>query len=101
MIAGLIEGTAFVADGGNGRHGEQGASGSNGRNGDCAGFGGWDAAQAGRPGEPGTNGGDGGASGSVILQTAGPAPAVSAYNSSRRLETPKLNQVGLLIDIYA
>jgi hypothetical protein len=25
----------------------------------------------------------------------------SAYNSSRRLVTPKLNQVGLLIDIYA
>lgn len=25
----------------------------------------------------------------------------SAYNSSRRLETPKMNQVGLLIDIYA
>jgi hypothetical protein len=23
------------------------------------------------------------------------------YNSSRRLKTPKLNQVGLLIDIYA
>lgn len=25
----------------------------------------------------------------------------SAYNSSRRLEMPKMNQVGLLIDIYA
>lgn len=25
----------------------------------------------------------------------------SAYNSSRRLETPKMNQVGLLINIYA
>jgi hypothetical protein len=25
----------------------------------------------------------------------------SAYNSGRRLETPKMNQVGLLIDIYA
>jgi hypothetical protein len=25
----------------------------------------------------------------------------SAYNSRRRLETPKMNQVGLLIDIYA
>ncbi len=30
-----------------------------------------------------------------------PELSESAYNSSRRLETPKMNQVGLLIDIYA
>ena len=30
-----------------------------------------------------------------------PEPPKSAYNSSRRLVTQKMNQVGLLIDIYA
>jgi hypothetical protein len=28
-------------------------------------------------------------------------PSESEYNSDRRLVTPKINQVGLLIDIYA
>jgi hypothetical protein len=30
-----------------------------------------------------------------------PDHSESAYNSSRRLVTPKINQTGLLIDIYA
>ena len=30
-----------------------------------------------------------------------PNPAESAYNTNRRLEVPKMNRIGLLIDIYA
>jgi hypothetical protein len=30
-----------------------------------------------------------------------PDPHESAYNSSRQRTTPKINQIGLLIDIYA
>ncbi len=30
-----------------------------------------------------------------------PDPVDSTYNSGRRLEVPKLNRIGLLIDIYA
>lgn len=78
VIAGLIEGTALVANGGDGRNGVQPGRAINGQNGDCGGFGAWRPARRGADGARGEDGGDGGAAGSIFVQTAGPAPAASA-----------------------
>jgi hypothetical protein len=78
VIAGLVEGTAFAANGSDGRNGRQGPRGANGRNGRCDGFGRYRGARSGEDGGPGENGGDGGAAGRVVIVTAGIAPRVSA-----------------------
>lgn len=65
VAAGNIEGTNFIARGGNGVDGRPGSPGldgtpgRNGRNGRCDGFGGWRKAQPGGNGSPGGTGGAG------------------------------------------